>query len=449
MKFNALKASEIMNGIVKRMDAELVFTGVSTDTRTIKPGDLFVAIKGENFDGAEYVDAAFEKGAACAVTSTTSENSRVITVEDPVKALGELARHHLSLHNVPVIAVTGSVGKTTVKDMLISVLGKKYKVHSTSGNKNNHIGLPMTIMNLNNNHDISVLEMGMSDLGEIDYLSYIASPDHAIITNIGMSHIGILGSRENILKAKSEVMNHMKDGGIVLVNGDDNLLADLEVPNRLKIQRFGKSDYCDFRVQDISAEENGNCSFTSGGTRFILPVPGAHNAINAMAVIAMARMLDVCERDIQKGLLEFSQSRMRMNIYEKKDIKYINDAYNANPQSMIAALDILGTSKGRKIAVLGDMLEMGIFSANEHVKIGAYAAAIADILLLCGNEAENMRTGALESGAKCAIQTFETSADAAAVLRKTASPGDTVLVKGSRGMKMENVLEYTKDGGIK
>ena len=195
MNMNALEAAVIMNGQVNDMPDGLVFTGVSTDTRTILFGNIFFAIKGENFDGADYVMRALEKGAACAVTERKINDPRVIVVKDAVKALGELAKHHREKYSIPVIAITGSVGKTTVKNMLISVLLGKYNVHSTEGNKNNHIGLPVMLMNLNENHGISVLEMGMSDFGEINYLSYIAQPDYAIITNIGMSHIGMLGSR--------------------------------------------------------------------------------------------------------------------------------------------------------------------------------------------------------------------------------------------------------------
>jgi len=447
MIMNAQKAVKIMNGSADHMPKQLVFTGISTDTRTIEAGDMFIAIKGENFDGAEYVLSALEKGASCAVSQREFDNPRVIVVKDTIKALGELAKYHLEQFNIPVIAVTGSVGKTTVKNMLISVFSEKFNVHSTKGNKNNHIGMPMMLMNLNENHDISVLEMGMSGFGEIDYLSYIAQPDYAIITNIGMAHIGMLGSQSNILKAKSEIMNHMSPGGAVLVNGDDELLADLKVPVGLRVLSYGTGKDNDCTVSGISANIEGNCVFTSNGTEFELPIPGAHNAVNAASVIAMARILDINDNLIKAGLKNFKQSKMRMHRFEKDGVTYINDAYNANPRSMMAALDILDTAKGRKIAVIGDMLEMGDYSTTEHMKIGSYAAGSADILILCGNEAMNMKKGALTSKANCIIHTLNTSDDAAELLEKTVKEGDTVLVKGSRGMKMENVLEYTKDGG--
>lgn len=441
------KAAEIMNGSIKNYSDRLVFTGVSTDTRDIMPGNMFIAIKGENFDGSDYIETAFEKGAACAVTSKESTDTRIITVADAVKALGKLAKYHRSLFEIPVIAITGSVGKTTLKNMLISVFSQKYNVHHTHGNKNNHIGLPMTLMDMTGEHDVSILEMGMSSPGEIDYLSSLANPGFAVINNIGMAHIGILGSKDNILKAKSEVMNHMKKGGVVFINGDDEMLANIDIPDYLGIIRFGKGSHNDCKIKKISVNEKGNCIFESDSTKFELPVPGDFNALNAAGVIAVARHFKIEESFIKKGLLEFSQSKMRMHIFEKDGVNYINDAYNANPQSMRAALDILKQSNGRKIAVLGDMLEMGDYSEKEHIILGQCTAEIADIMIFCGSEAENMKKGAVEIKGCENIYTFSTSDEAAKILQGVIASSDTVLIKGSRGMKMENVLKYTEDGG--
>ena len=333
--------------------------------------------------------------------------------------------------------------------MLISVFSKKYNVHSTRGNKNNHIGLPMTLLNLNESHDISILEMGMSDFGDIDYLSYIANPEYALITNIGMSHIGILGSQKNILKAKSEIMNHMKTGGIVLINGDDYLLSSIKVPEGLILKKFGTLPTNDYTAIKVEENKEGNCIFISDGTQFELPIPGAYNAVNALGVVALARLFKIEDTLIRKGLLEFKQSKMRMFRFSKDGVNYINDAYNANPQSMRAALDILHKAKGRKIAVLGDMLEMGSFSEPEHIRIGSYAAKIADVLIVCGNEAANMRKGALSVRTGCSVSMVNDAKEAAEFLQKIITEGDSVLVKGSRGMEMENVLEYTVNGGEK
>ncbi len=449
MRMNALEAAKIMGGKTNTMSAGLVFTGVSTDTRTIKTGDLFFAITGENFNGGEYIGEAFKKGAACAVTSKISGDSRVITVKDPVKSLGKLAKHHREQFDIPVIAVTGSVGKTTVKNMLISIFSQKFTVHHTKGNKNNHIGLPMTLLQLTEEHDVSVIEMGMSSLGEIDYLSYLTTPEYAIITNIGFSHIGILRSLENIFRAKTEVMNHMKPGGKVLINGDDDFLAKLTKTKGLGIISFGQGEGNDFTVTDISTNEKGNCSFKYNGVDYLLPVPGKHNVLNAMAAVSAAKIFGIDDKFIKKGLREFKPEKMRLDRYEFNGVWYINDSYNASPQSMKAALDILGNSHGRKIAVLGDMLELGSFSKEEHIKVGGKASDVADVLVLCGQEAGNMKEGAVEKGFKGEIRIFELSDEAAAFLEKTVMTGDTVLIKGSRGMKMENVLEYTVDGGQK
>lgn len=442
------EAAKIMKGSINNAPDQLVFTGLSTDTRDLLPGDMFIAIKGENFDGADYIKAAFEKGASCAVTSKISTDSRIITVPDPIKALGELAKHHRSLFNIPVIAITGSVGKTTFKNMLISVFSQKYNVHHTEGNKNNHIGLPMTLMNMTDKHDISILEMGMSGFGEIDYLSSLANPDYAVITNIGMAHIGMLGSKENILKAKSEVLNHMKTNGTVFINGDDDMLQKINIPEPLTVIRYGTGSQNDCVVQKIDIDENGNCTFESDKTKFGLPVPGDYNAVNAAGVIAVSRHFGIKENIIKKGLMEFVQSKMRMHRFEMNGVYYLNDAYNANPQSMRAALDILGRAKGRKIAVLGDMLEMGDYSESEHISLGEYAAGIADVLVLCGNEASSMKKGAFSKNKNLRVYTFLTSDEATGIISEIVVPTDTVLVKGSRGMKMENVLNYTKEGGM-
>lgn len=442
-------AAQIMNGSVNNIQEGIVFTGVSTDTRDLLPGNMFIAIKGENFDGSDYIEAAFEKGASCAVTSKKSTDPRVITVLDPIKALGELASHHRSLFKIPVIAITGSVGKTTFKNMLISVFSQKYNVHYTEGNKNNHIGLPMTLLKMTEKHDVSILEMGMSSLLEIDYLSSLVKPDFAVITNIGMAHIGMLGSKENILKAKSEVMYHMKPGGIVFINGDDDMLKKIIAPDSLYIQRFGTDRNNNCVVKKIGTNEIGNCKFESGTTKFELPVPGDYNAVNAAGVIAVARHFKIEENLIKKGLLKFSQSKMRMHRFEKDGVNYINDAYNANPQSMRAALDILGQGKGRKIAVLGDMLEMGDYSESEHISLGKYAAKIADIMIFCGREADNMKKGAATIDKNLTVYTFSTSDEVSKTLGEIVVSSDTVLVKGSRGMKMENVLKYTGEGGMK
>lgn len=447
MRMKAVKAAEITGGITYGMSGELVFTGVSTDTRSIESGDLFIAIKGENFDGGDYVMQALEKGAACAITQKEIKHPSVINVKDSVKALGELARYHKNQFGIPVIAVTGSVGKTTVKNMLISVFSQKFNVHHTVGNLNNHIGLPMTLLRIDETHEISILEMGMSGFGEIDYLSYLASPACAVITNIGTAHIGLLGSRKGIFIAKTEVMNHMPDGGIMFVNGDDDMLCNMKTPEGLGVVTFGTADINKQKAEDIEAVEDGSYMFTSNGTRFTLNIPGRHNVINAIGVIAVAREFGIEEGLIQNGLMNVKPEKMRLNRFSHNKVSYINDSYNANPQSMKAALDILAGFSGRKIAVLGDMLEMGKFSEEAHMEIGEYAAKTADILIFCGNEAKHMRRGAFESGLKRDISVFRTSDEATAFLEAMVAEGDTVLVKGSRGMKMENVLKYTEDGG--
>ncbi|MBN2558707.1 MAG: UDP-N-acetylmuramoyl-tripeptide--D-alanyl-D-alanine ligase [Clostridia bacterium] len=445
MKFS--EAAELLGRKARPDEEELVITGYSTDTRTIRAGDMFIAIKGGNFNGADFINKALEKGASSIVTALAIEGRGIINAGDPVAALGKLAAYNRRKFNIPVIAVTGSTGKTSVKNMLVSVLSQKFNVHHTEGNLNNHIGLPMTLLEMNDSHEISVIEMGMSALGEIDYLASITSPSAAIITNIGTAHIGMLGSRENIFRAKTEVASHIREGGDIIINGDDEFLAGFVPKNGCRVISYGMLGNNDIMAEDIIRDKEGTYLFRSDKTIFRLNIPGKHNIFNALAAIAAGRLFGVPEEFIQKGIAESTIGKMRLDIYETEGVRFINDAYNANPQSMEAALDILSIYEGRRIAVLGDMLEMGEFSKDAHEKLGSMAAACSDVLLFCGEEAGFVRTGAEKAGMDgCSIHIFKDSDEAGALLKSILRPGDTVLVKGSRGMKMENVLKYTGDG---
>ncbi|MFO7612140.1 MAG: UDP-N-acetylmuramoyl-tripeptide--D-alanyl-D-alanine ligase [Clostridia bacterium] len=445
MKFS--EAAELLGRKARPDEKELVITGYSTDTRTIRAGDMFIAIKGENFNGADFINKAIEKGASSIMTALAIEGRGIINVDDPVAALGKLAAYNRKKFGIPVIAITGSTGKTSVKNMLVSVLSQKFNVHHTEGNLNNHIGLPMTLLDMNGGHEISVIEMGMNAMGEIDYLASIASPTAAVITNIGTAHIGMLGSRENIFLAKTEVVRHIEEGGTLIINGDDEFLAGFVPENGCSVISYGMPGNNDAAAEDIMRDKDGNYSFRSNQTLFNLNMPGKHNIYNALAAIAAGRLFGVPEELIQKGIAETTAGKMRLNIYEAGGVRFINDAYNANPQSMEAALDILCLYEGRRIAVLGDMLEMGKFSKDAHEKLGSIAAACSDILLFCGEEAGSVRTGAEEAGMDGgSIHILKDSDEAGDLLKSILKPGDTVLVKGSRGMKMENVLKYTGDG---
>lgn len=439
---------EILGTEANGKSGQLVITGVSTDSRTLSPGDMFIALKGENFDGSDFIMKAFEKGAVCVVTEKNITGENIINVGSAVRALGELARAHRSKFDIPVIAVTGSTGKTTVKNYLVSVLSQKYKVHSTKENNNNHIGVPMALLELDESHEISVIEMGMSALGEIDYLSYLAVPDIAVITNIGMSHIGILGSKDNILKAKTEVINHMKKEAVLILNGDDEYLDKLKACGGYSVLRFGISRNSDIKAENILGIEGEYYSFDVNGIEYKLNIPGKHNIYNALAAIVVGRLLGISEKMMKEGIFKVKAEKMRLNMYERSGVKIINDAYNANPQSMTAALDILNKHKGRRIAVLGDMLELGLYADSEHNAIGEYAADSTDILIVCGENTKMVKKGAIAAGMKeTNISIFKTSDEAGRHLKSILKAKDMILIKGSRGMKMENVLKYIEKGG--
>ncbi len=429
-------------------EKRIVITGFSTDTRKLKPGDLFIAVKGENFDGGDFVEQAMVKGAAGAVTAKSLNMEGVLVVEDPIKALGSLASALRDSLDIPVIAVTGSSGKTTAKDMIVCVLSEKLNVHSTRGNLNNHIGMPVTLLKTEKSHEVCVLEMGMNARGEIDYLSQIAKPDFGVITNIGTAHIGNLGSKEEIFKAKTELIGSIKKGGCLFINGDDEYLSGLSHIGGVEIFKFGTCESNNIKAENFTKTHNGFYEFTVAGTVIDLNVPGKHNVFNALAAIAVAKRLGIENKDIKAGLLKYSGSEMRLNVSLLSGVRIIDDSYNANPKSMEAALDVLGDFEGRRIAVLGDMLELGSFSEESHIDIGRQAAEKADLLLFCGKEAQNYKKGAIASGkSEKDIHTFDSSDEAGEFIADMVKKGDTVLLKGSRGMNMENVLEYFKREG--
>ena len=429
-------------------DKKLVITGFSTDTRTIKPGMMFIAIPGENFDGSNYIEEAFKKGAIGAITEKNINGKGIIVVNDVIKALGTLAVSHRDKSGIPLVAVTGSTGKTSTRNFIFSVLSEKYKVHGTKGNLNNHIGMPMTILKIKKSHDISVLEMGMSGFGEIDYLASIAKPDTGVITNIGMSHIGKLGSMENICIAKSEMIAHIKEGGNLFVNGDDEFLIRLKSNRSKQVTTFGKNINSDIRFRNEKVNKQGCYTFEVDGEKFALRVRGYHNIYNAMAAIAVGKEYGLTYSDIRSGLMKFKNEKFRLDISKTSGLTIINDAYNASPDSMKSSLSILGDFKGRKIAVLGDMLEMGDFSEQAHLEIGRAVPGNAEFLICCGNEAVNIAKGANEAGMPfSSINQFENSDMAGPFLAELVKKGDVILIKGSRGMKMENVIKYIETGG--
>lgn len=431
---------------------ELVVTAVGTDSRKVEENSLFVPLSGENFDGHHYIASALENGAAACLTAVEpeelAEGKGYVLVEDTMQALGDLAAYYRNLFDITVIGVTGSVGKTTTKDMIAAVLGEKYQVLKTDGNYNNNIGLPKTIFRLNRNHQFAVLEMGMNHLGEIDYLTRIARPDVAVITNIGDAHIENLGSRENTLKAKSEIFHGMTAAGHAVLNGDDALLRTLDGKLEQDITWCGNDERCDWHVTELKElwQDHMDCVLHSPTTRWEQTIPslGAHMIYPATMAAAIGRMYGLTDQQIERGILEFEPTKMRMTILHRADdITILNDTYNANPQSMRAAVDIL-SKQGTKyrVAVLGDMLELGELGPALHESVGQFLGRSGiDCVVTVGKLGEYIAQGAEETGVpeshRCANQ-----AEAQIVLAGLIRPSTTFLVKASRGMKFEHLVEF-------
>lgn len=447
---------EAAHGVLMNFEEEFEVSGVSIDSRKTNPGDMFIAIKGEKFDGHDFIEKAAENGAVLAVTQRLPERCKIpyILVEDTLKALQDIAAYYRSKFNIPIVAITGSSGKTTTKDMTASVLTQRFNVLKTEGNLNTTIGLPLTLLKLQYSHQIAVLEMGMSSLGEIRLLSDIVRPDIGVISNIGLTHIEYLGSRENILRAKLEIFSYFNCNNIAVINGDDDMLHSF-CSDKFRVIKYGLKEANEIFAYGIEEKGEAGIGFSVDleGIRsnFKVPLPGIHNVYNALSAIAVTRLFGMDAVEIQKGLNSFKPSKMRMEMINlDSGIKLINDVYNANPESMKAAIDVLHTIKSRRrgICILGDMLELGDLSSEEHCKIGAYAASTGvDAIIAVGEFADDIKRGAMTSGMNGSVYTFFDIKAAAPFLDNIVKPGDAVLIKGSRGMKMEYIVDYLRERG--
>lgn len=435
-------------------------SSASIDSRTIADGALFFALPGERVDGHDFVSAARAAGATGAVVSKArsvdsygglQREFGLIMVDDPIRALGDLAGWHRRLMNATVIGVTGSAGKTTTKDMIAAVLRADLAVLATEGNMNNQIGLPLTLLGLEPDHDAAVLEMAMRAPGEIAALARVARPDAGVITNVGLSHIGLLGSQDGIADAKAELICALPAHGFAVLNGDDPRVRAMErfAPGRAVL--YGFSGDCRIRAMDVvlSEEETSFAVAVDGqalsSIRLVVPVPGQHNVLNALAALAVGWRLGIRFEAMAEGLASFRPSAMRMHFLQAPGgFTVIDDAYNANPASMRCAIDAaLQHAGGRRvIAVLGDMLELGDAGPSVHARLGEYAAnAGVSAVVAVGPLAARARASAVEAGLDpklcCACAD---NACAARAVGEIAGAGDVVLVKGSRGMRMEQIV---------
>ena len=441
-----------------------VLEDFSKDTREVKDGDIYVGIKGENHDGNILYKDALKNGAKVCILQKESVSNKldmnklrenypdrtIVLVDNTVKALQELAAYKRSLYDIPVIGVTGSVGKTSTKDIIASVMSKKYNVLKTLGNYNNQIGLPLTILRLKD-HDAMVVEMGMSQLGEISNLTRIAKPTVAVITNVGTAHIGILGSRENILKAKLEILEGLKENGTLVINNDNDMLHNWKENNnsdKYKVITFGLENESNVMARDVETSENGSTykiDINNKTYNVNVSVGGTHFVLNSLCAIAIGNLFNIKMEDILEGIANFELTKRRMEIEKNKiGATIINDCYNANYDSMKAALEYLGKiNANKKIAVLGDMLELGEFSRMLHEKVGEEVAKNKiDILLTVGDMSKYIVKKAKEQGmTEDKIYNCKNNQEAIDLLNNTIEKGDAILLKASNGMNFQEIFE--------
>lgn len=432
--------------------ADIIIEGVTIDTRKIQAGNLFVPFKGEHADGHQYVEEAIKKGAAASLWQKDVPNPPqglpILIVEDCLGALQEMARKYRQELSVKVVGITGSNGKTTTKDMTTSLLSTQYKVQKTEGNYNNHLGLPLTVLGLKEDTEIAVLEMGMSGRGEIAFLTKLACPDAVVITNIGESHLLDLGSREGIAEAKLEILQGLREGGLAVLHGDEPLLMEriFKYKGNINIQTFGRNVTNDLYPMDITQIEQGN-SFKINvcETVFELPVLGTHNILNSLAAMLIAHYFSIPYEKMNAGLANIKLTNMRMELVEgNQGEKIINDAYNASPTSMMAAIELVSNLQGykRKILVLGDMLELGPQEEQYHLQIGTgLIPEKIDYLFTYGELGGHISKGASQALGTDRVFAFKDKTELIEQLKKYVDETTLVLVKASRGMRLEEIVQ--------
>jgi len=430
------------------------FTGVSTDSRTVQQGEIFIAIRGEKFDGNEFVGDAFEKGAACAVVEAQASINQyptrpILVVSDSTKAFGKLANRYRRKFDIPMIAIAGSNGKTTTKEMIASGLQTKYHVLSTKGNLNNHIGLPQTLFRLDDKHEMAVVEIGTNHFGELRYLCEILEPTHGLITNIGHEHLEFFKDLEGVAQAEGELFDALDASDTGFVNVDDEYVVKLGKKIWKKVSYGFSKPNVRVRGKFVGINSKACASFSvamKGKKSFEirLSVPGKHSMYNALAAATVGLSFGVTARSIQRALKNFTAVGKRMEVLSVDGVTILNDTYNANLDSMFSALETLQAMKcnGKKIAILADMLELGERSQQEHERIGkALATYGVDYLLTYGPMSRYIN--------ECATMSLKFHYDQKNILSEYAtelvSPGDIVLVKGSRGMRMEDVVVFMQE----
>ena len=440
---------------------KLSASGGCIDTRGLEPGDLFFALRGEHTDGHRHLASAFQAGASAAVVCRTwhqetgeQPDGPVIVVEDPEDAMGDLARAYRKRFSIPVVAITGSNGKTTTKDMTAAVLARRYRVLATEGNLNTRLGVPLTVFGLSKTHEVAVIEMGISEHGGLRTLCEIADPNIGVITNIGPTHLEFLGSVEGVAKAKGELLEYLDESSMTILNLDDLLLSRERVKAKGRLLGFGIEKICQFRGEGLVQDQEGCGRFSLQGHCFRLSIPGRHNVYNALAAAAVGSVLGVSVADAAAALADFRPTSLRSQVEERDGVRLLNDSYNANPASMRSALQTLARISlpregGRRVAVLGDMLELGPGAPEAHRELGRFAAREGlGALLALGEFAEEVAGGGRDEGLPAErSRAFADRDELIEALERFVEPGDLVLLKGSRGMAMEAVARALGFGG--
>lgn len=448
---------ELCNGELICGDEDIILENFCQDTRQIKPGDVYVGIKGEHHNGNEIYEDALEKGAKVCILQDIiiPDNIKeryldraIVVVEDTIRALQKLATYKRSMYDIPVVAITGSVGKTSTKDIIASVMSKEYNVLKTEGNYNSQLGVALTVLRLKN-HSAIVIELGMSELGEISKLTDIVKPTVAVITNIGTAHIGNLGSRENILKAKLEILEGLQSDGKVVINNDNDLL------HHWSMTSSGGYDVVTYGMENVSNVMAYNTAFTGDGSDYDVDVKGKtyrvhigiggnHFVSNSLCAIAVGRMFHISMEHILEGIAHFELTKRRMQVEKLQNgVTVINDCYNANADSMKAAIEYLSKiENSTKIAVLGDMLELGEYSETLHREVGREVVEDKiDVLITVGTEAKNIADEACKRRMNAQnIYVYDTNEEAIIRLQKFINQGDSaVLIKASNGMAFQEI----------
>lgn len=444
-----------------KLDVEI--TGVVKDNREVKEGNLFVPFKGEKVDAHRFIDQAYKAGAFVVLSEyDLTENIKTwglddqfayILVESCQQALKDIAAFYRQQLTCPIIGVVGSVGKTSTKEMIASVLSTKYKVQKTAGNYNNEIGLPLTIFSIGAEHEVAVVEMGISDFEEMTRLSRIARPDMVVMTNIGYCHLEALKDRDGILRAKSEVIPYIKEGGVLIINKDDDKLATIKKPENITLLGYGISDVndCKAYAKNVTTliSQGEKATFVMDGAEFeaTIPLPGEHNVYNALAALCVGDRMGIGLEDLKKGIENVPVVKGRNNQIEHDGCVIIDDCYNANPASMRASLKVLSKALGRRVAILGDMGELGVHEKELHYEVGQFAAeSFIDVICCVGELSKEIARGAKDVIAKkkmnnITVYSFDTKEELLKEIANLKKNGDTILIKASHFMQFEVLVD--------